>query len=402
MSGDYSATTTTWLSEASLKARKKLGQYMTPQALREQLLNQVELFPGIRVLDPSCGTGEFLRSILDRQPDAIVTGWDVDKNILKFAANLIPEADLVHRDSLCPYAGEPFDLIIGNPPYFQFKPASEIRHHFSQVISGRPNIFALFFQVAFECVKPSGEIAYVVPPSMNNGAYFSGLREYIQGMSSIKYLSVIEDAHKFEDAQTAVQLLVLKVGKKSNNFVFKREDRHANFRRIIFSTMANQLTELFASRKSLHQLGYEAITGQVVWNQRKSDLLMAESSESVPLIWAHNLVNGEVILKHDNPKKPQYIREPIALVGPAIVVNRIVGSVGSGSLRAGLVNSGTRFVGENHVNVIRKRIDDPKVSYSELLQLLLSPETAHRIKLVTGNTQVSATELNHLTPFDFE
>ena len=50
----------------------------------------------------------------------------------------------------------------------------------------------------------------------------------------------------------------------------------------------------------------------------------------------------------------------------------------------------------------RKRIDDPKVSYSELLKLLLSPETAHRIKLVTGNTQVSATELNHLTPFDFE
>ena len=87
MSSQYSATTTNWLSNASLEARKKLGQYMTPQALREQLLNQVELFPGIRVLDPSCGTGEFLRSILDRQPDAIVTGWDVDENIL-FAPTL--------------------------------------------------------------------------------------------------------------------------------------------------------------------------------------------------------------------------------------------------------------------------------------------------------------------------
>jgi adenine-specific DNA-methyltransferase len=402
MSSQYSATTANWLSDATLSARKKLGQYMTPKALREQLLDQVELFPGIRVLDPSCGTGEFLRGVLDRQPDAIVTGWDVDENILKFAANLVPEADLVQRDSLCPYAGEPFDLIIGNPPYFQFKPAKEIRQHFSQVISGRPNIFALFFQVAFQCIKPAGEIAYVVPPSMNNGAYFSGLREYIQGMSAIKYLSVIEDAHKFEDAQTAVQLLVLKVGDKSDHCVFKREDRNANFRRIIFSTMARELTDLFASRKSLYQLGYEAITGQVVWNQRQSDLWVTESNETVPLIWAHNLVNGEVILKQDNPKKPQYIREQVALVGPAIVVNRIVGSVGSGSLRAGLVNKGVRFVGENHVNVIRKRIDDPKVTYPELLQLLLSPETAHRIKLVTGNTQVSATELNHLTPFDFE
>ena len=400
MSSQFSPTTTNWLSDAPLSTRKKLGQYMTPKALREQLLDQVELFPGMRVLDPSCGTGEFLRSVLDRQPDAIVTGWDVDENILKFAANLVPEAELVHRDSLCPYAGEPFDLIIGNPPYFQFKPAVEIRKHFAQVISGRPNIFALFFQVAFQSIKPTGEIAYVVPPSMNNGAYFSGLREYIQGMSEIKYLSVIEDAHKFEDAQTAVQLLVLRVGGKSDHFVFERRDNAANFRRIIFSPMARELTDLFASRESLYQLGYEATTGQVVWNQRQSELSVAATDKTVPLIWAHNLVNGQVILKHDNPRKPQYIREQSALVGPAIVVNRIVGSVGSGTLRAGLVDTGFRFVGENHVNVIRKRIDNPKVGYSELLHLLLSPETGHRIKLVTGNTQVSATELNHLTPFD--
>ena len=400
MKSEYSEQTGHWLSEASKEKRKKLGQYMTPQALREQLIDQVTLFPGIRVLDPSCGTGEFLRSVLDREPSANVVGWDIDKDILEFAKILVPEAKLELRDSLVPYSDKPFDLVIGNPPYFQFKPAKEIRQHFSQVISGRPNIFAMFFQIAFDCVTKNGEIAYVIPPSMNNGAYFSGLREYIAGQSSITYLSIIEDAHKFVDAQTAVQLLVLKAGRQSSKYIFKREDKKANFRRIIFSTKASELEDLFRNRRSLYQLGYEAITGGIVWNQRKNDLRATKERGTTPLIWAHNLLNGEVVMKENQPKKPQYIRESKTLTGPAIIVNRIVGSVGASSLRAGLIEEGISFVGENHVNVIRARVKDTQVSFPELLELLLSPETAHRIKLVTGNTQISATELNHFTPFD--
>jgi adenine-specific DNA-methyltransferase len=402
MKSEYSEQTGLWLSEASKAKRKNLGQYMTPKALREQLIDQVTLFPGIRVLDPSCGTGEFLRSVLDREPSASVVGWDIDKDILEFAKRLVPEARLELRDSLAPYLDERFDLVIGNPPYFQFKPANEIRRHFSQVISGRPNIFALFFQVAFDCVTPTGEVAYVIPPSMNNGAYFSGLREFVVSHSSIKYLSIIEDAHKFEDAQTAVQLLVLKAGARSDKYIFKREDKKAAVRRIIFSTKASELEKLFQNRKSLYQLGYEAVTGEIVWNQRKNDLRSKLETGTVPLIWAHNLQNGSIELNESNPKKLQYIRESKSLIGPAIIVNRIVGSVGSSNLRAGLVTDGMNFVGENHVNVIRSRSNETLVSFKALLNLLLSPETAHRIRLVTGNTQISATELNHLTPFDYD
>jgi len=400
MENHLSAPTKIWLAETTIGHRKSLGQYMTPRALRSQLIDNVDLFPGIRVLDPSCGTGEFLKSILERQPDAVVTGWDIDPKILEFAGQLVPQATLELRNSLDPYLGEKFDLVIGNPPYFQYKPPVSVKRHFSQVISGRPNIFALFFQVAFECITEIGQIAYVIPPSMNNGAYFSSLREYVISQSSIKYLSVIEDAHKFDDAQTAVQLLVLQVGKNSKRNVFQTENRSANFKRLIFSANAERIAELFNGRMTLFEFGYQAITGSVVWNQHKDKLSDGPGEGLVPLIWAHNITDGKIILNSANKKKPQYVRTSNFLAGPAIIVNRIVGGVGSGELRVGLIEPNMKFVGENHVNVIRAHTKNPLICFESLLKKLRAPEISERIRLITGNTQISATELNHLIPLD--
>jgi hypothetical protein len=84
-----------------------------------------------------------------------------------------------------------------------------------------------------------------------------------------------------------------------------------------------------------------------------------------------------------------------ALEGPAIVVNRIVGSVGSGELRAGLIEAGRQFVGENHVNVILPT-KSAEISCEKLLTLLSGPQIAEQIRILTGNTQVSATELAYM------
>jgi adenine-specific DNA-methyltransferase len=423
--------------------RKVRGQYMTPRPVAEALLDRVRLAPGLRVLDPGVGTGELLRAALDREPGLSVTGWDVDETAIEAARRLVPEAVLEVRSALDPdiAEGSGFDLVLGNPPYFQLRLDRAERDRFAGVLSGRANIFALFFQIGLEQLKPGGTLAYIVPPSMNSGAYFEALREYLASRSEVVDLTILDGTGIFEGANTAIQLLVLKkhqsqpaVGRKTGagngnpthrGFVFRREVPEAGFRRVVFSPDPDRLAAEFGGRETLWELGLEATTGQVIWNENRDRLKDEPGPGRVPLIWSHSIGRDRLELEGSGPGKPgkpgfydtgNAGKAP--LTGPAIVVNRVVGAVGRGELRAALVPAGTAFLAENHVNVIRARrpsgasgsdnrhqgrkSDPPcrEVDWDRVLAALLAPGVAGRIQLLTGNTQISARELTHLLPLD--
>ena len=102
-------------------------------------------------------------------------------------------------------------------------------------------------------------------------------------------------------------------------------------------------------------------------------------------------------------------------IGPAIVVNRITGSVKSSKLRAALIPPKMKFIAENHVNVIfppskqkQIRINLGMKSASKKISLnlknivnqLSSIKKLKIIKNITGNTQISKTELENLFPIE--
>lgn len=397
---DFTGETMAWIAGADVTERKRLGQYMTPRRIRERLVDRVDLFPGMRVLDPGAGTGEFLATVRDREPRAELFGWDTDPGVLEVAKLNVPEANLERRSALDPHRSGPFDLVIGNPPYFQFRATADQKRRFAGVISGRPNIFALFFQVALESVRPGGQVAFVVPPSMNNGAYFEALRNFILERSRIEDLEILTGSGHFDGANTAAQLIVLRAGPSSGAFSFRRECTTSGFARTIFSPDPRSLEREFNGRRTLWELGFEAVTGTVVWNQHRDRLRDGPGPDRVRLIWAHNVQETGLDLDH-NRGRPRYLGGATALTGPAIVVNRVVGAVGRGSLRAGLVPDGMEFVAENHVNVIRRRKGaGPAAGWPDLLAALRAPATGERVRRLTGNTQVAATELTHLLPLD--
>lgn len=384
--------------------RSLIGQFLTPRILRDALIAQIPLTEGMRVLDPGVGTGEFLRSCSEKAAELALFGWDIDESVLDVARRLVPEANLTRRSALSDWDGEKFDVVIGNPPYFEMrKMAPELRKDFGEVISGRPNIFSLFFKVASEVLREGGYLAYVVPPSMNNGAYFEKLRQFIIGNFSIEYLEVFTNLFLFEDVQTAVQLIVLRKGQSSTKHLVDLASLSGSPRqRTIFSAEPSLFKAAFENRTSLFQLGYKASTGTVVWNTRKADLRQTASKDTVPLIWASNIGDQpEVFLVDDHPKRKQYIRNVEPMTGPAIVVNRITGSVGRGSLRCALIPSGMEFVAENHVNVIQERPGVATLTtWTELLNKLRRPEVTKHVQMLTGNTQISATELTNWIPLD--
>ena len=394
-----------WMAGVSVERRKRLGQYMTPAGLRGRLLDRCELFEGMRVLDPGVGTGEFLKSVSEREPRAELHGWDVDGELLEVASANAPDAHLAKRSALDVYDGEPFDLVIGNPPYFQFKPSQGIRERFAGVISGRVNIFALFFQAGLEVLRPGGQLAYVVPPSMNTGAYFERLRRHVLERSDIEFLEIHHDQKLFDGAQTPVQLIVLRRGDRAKTLDLAEVGKHVfvrdgfGFRRTIFAENPSELEAAFQGKKSLYELGYEAVTGTIVWNQHRSDLRHEATNGEVPLIWAHNIDNGK-LLSSENRRRPEFIdTEKPSMTGPAIVANRIIGAVGNSQMRCALVPKGDEFLAENHVNVIRLHARfEPIVDWRELLLRLKSLETSKSLNLVSHNTQISATEMTHLVP----
>lgn len=399
LSGQLSPETCAWIERTSTEERRRLGQYMTPRVLRDELLDQCDFRPGMRVLDPGVGTGEFLRAVAEREPGAELHGWDVDRGVLEVARTLVPEAQLTRRSALDPWAGSRFDLVVGNPPYFQFRASPAFRQRFAAVISGRPNIFALFFQIGIEVLRPGGQLAFVVPPSMNNGAYFDRLRETILKHCAIEYLSVHTANGLFPGAQTAVQILVLRRGAKDSGVhSFRRAQAEICFRRTVFAEDARSLKATFEGRKTLFELGYEAVTGSVVWNQHREKLRRKRSPDTVPLVWPHTIRKEfRIVRQHRRPAWIKAFRQP--LTGKAIVVNRITGSVGSGEVRCALIPAGTRFLAENHVNVIRRHGRfDARVGWTGLLTRLREEDMAKRVQMLTGNTQVSATELTHLLP----
>jgi len=331
--------------------------------------------------------------------------------------------------------------VIGNPPYFQVPVTPQLKARFGEVISGRANVFALFFKVGLDLLAPGGTLAFVVPPSMNSGAYFESLREHIVSRTEITDLTLLEGSGIFEGANTAAQLLVLtkyadpgsvrgphpersaRETTSRSPFVFERRDDEAGFRRVIFSGSPDDLEVGFSGRHTLWQLGYEAVTGTVVWNQHRQSLSSKMRPGAVPLIWSGDLRGGTLDLEpslnsrrsgaqesapvarrrdpgqESTEDKPGYITGRPALRGPALLVNRVVGSVGKGALRTGFVPHGTGFVAENHVNVIRPRPSAPQlIDWQELQSRLDQPGAGERLRLLTGNTQISATELTHLLP----
>ena len=405
---EFNPATIKYIKETSIQYRKSFGQYFTPKSIRELLFSKLpDVIKKPKILDPACGTGEFLITAKKYFKDPKLYGWEIDNNLVGISKKNVPETHLKCIDSLKDEQYNSFDYIIGNPPYYEFTPSEKIRNKFKTVINGRVNIFSLFVYQGLKWLKDGGYLAYVVPPSMNNGAYFSKLRKFIVDNSNIEYLHVLDDPKLFHGAQQTTMLLILKKGKNKGNYIFKKNGL------LIFSEEVKYLENAFKNKIALCDFGYEVKTGKIIWNENKN-LLTNDQRKGVLLIWAQNITSTGLNLFTNN-KKPQYIKKDNPNIGPAIVVNRITGSVKTAKLKAAIVPPGMKFFAENHVNVITppknivqrqlelsndKTIKKQSISLDEVAKQLSSQEKLKVIRNITGNTQISKTELERLFPID--
>ncbi|EKV56614.1 N-6 DNA methylase [Brachyspira hampsonii 30446] len=400
MQEEYTKESFDYLKNTDIEKRKKLGQYFTPKSIRDLLLKKLisisDKKDNVKILDPACGSGEFLLSCLEYFNNASLYGFEIDENLVSISKKLINNADIKCTDTLKTDTEKSikYDYVIGNPPYFEFKPDRETKKKYSDIISGRINIFSIFIKIGLELLEDGGYLAYVVPPSMNNGAFFSKLREYIINNSSVEYLHIVEGSDNFYMANQKVMLLILK---KTNNHKNKKYIFSKNSI-TIFTEDKTFLNNAYKNTVSLKDIGYAVKTGSIAWNKYKENLT-EDKNNSIPLIYSSNIVNGKIVIP--NKRKLQYIRnisKELIIKNNVIAVNRITGSHKNINIKSAIVKE-KEFVCENHVNVIYPLENYNKAYSLEYIYNALNEKNNIKVlSLITGNTQVSKTELERLLP----
>ena len=392
---EYTKESIDYLNNADLKKRKNLGQYFTPKSIRELLLSKLPKKDNAYILDPACGSGEFLLSCEKYFKNPNLNGFEIDKNLVDVASKLIKNSNIKNIDALNIDIKNKYDYVIGNPPYFEIRLNEKLKSKHFEIIKGRVNIFSLFIKIGLEALKDEGYLAYVVPPSMNNGAYFSKLREYIIKNASLEYLHIIDGADNFHSANQKVMLIILKKtnSKKSNKYIFEKNGI------TIFTEDKKFLNEVYKNTICLKEIGFGVKTGSIVWNEHK-EKLTNDKNNSTLLIWSSNIIDGKIIIPNTK-NKPQYIKnipKDLIIKSRVVVVNRITGSSKDINIKSAIVDE-KEFVCENHVNVIyMSKNANQNYSLEDILNSLRDEENIKVMRLIIGNTQVSKTELERLLP----
>ncbi|MBI3880398.1 MAG: N-6 DNA methylase [Verrucomicrobia bacterium] len=159
-----------------------VGQFFTPEIVTRAMLRLARYRPGLRVIDPSCGDGAFLRPIAGH-PE--VHGCECDPRYAAVVSPILRSKCFIHGDaltSLVPVWGT-FELVIGNPP-FSAQASLERRAEVLQgydLGAGRPSqcLEVLFLELFLKLAKPRGRIAIILPDGPLSNAPFSGVRAWL-------------------------------------------------------------------------------------------------------------------------------------------------------------------------------------------------------------------------------
>ncbi|MCU1371327.1 MAG: hypothetical protein JWO77_2521 [Ilumatobacteraceae bacterium] len=243
---------------AARGTRKRLGAYYTPADVVEGLLDlaldpliaaRASDGPGpvaaLRVLDPSCGTGNFLVAAAQRIAAALVRlgldpelaaaravrcvqGIELDPGTARVCraalraihpdggGRRIVRGDALLDDGLVP-AGA-FDLVVGNPPFLSQLASStarsrvdadRLRARFGSAVGPYTDPAAVFLLAALRSARPvGGTVALIEPVGVVSARDARGVRAAVRGEAALTALWIAEEPVFDADVEVCAPVLV--------------------------------------------------------------------------------------------------------------------------------------------------------------------------------------------------
>ena len=163
--------------------KKNSGSYYTPSDVAHALVRWVVRRPSDRLLDPSCGDGQFL------QHHKKSVGVEQSEGAALAAHERAPWA-LIHEGDFFSWAAntkERFECLAGNPPFIRYQRFSgdmragalDYCAKLGANFSGLTSSWAPFLVAAASLLKPGGRMAFVVPAEVGHAPYARPLLEYL-------------------------------------------------------------------------------------------------------------------------------------------------------------------------------------------------------------------------------
>lgn len=214
--------------------KSKRGSYYTPGKIIEDIRNDY-VSSNFKVLDPCCGTGQFLLTIGENinNPENLF-GVDIDYLATKIAkCNLIAKFPqktfkpniynlntLLDFNDLFSY-NLPFneiDLVATNPPWgvhFSKEALESLRIYYPQITSFES--FSYFILKGFDCLKKDGILSFILPESILNVKTHNDIRKFI--LKNFNVLKIEFLGRVFKNVFTNVIRLDLKKREIKNHFI---------------------------------------------------------------------------------------------------------------------------------------------------------------------------------------
>lgn len=230
---------------------KTLGSYYTPQYIARFFARYLQEhtppkeFREVRVVDPACGSGIFLRTVLELRCNPLdpisrgkvtesfdsVLGLDLDASACeatKLSLSLlhlvltdafpktlnIQARDAVEFAQANPKEHGTYGAVIANPPYIRWEALPDARQtlvveYLGELRRGKVDAYAAVLKVGLDLVRPGGFAMYVLPHTFLYSESTRKLREEIVCEFWIRLVADLSDIKVFGDVNSYTILLII-------------------------------------------------------------------------------------------------------------------------------------------------------------------------------------------------
>lgn len=242
-----------------LESRKKSGSERTPDEIIKYMLDIIGYDEAVSyaktIVDPACGTGTFVKQIIDRFIDGLyvnevtnrykekllehklIRAYDtkpsnvfvtkiviisslVKRNLIREMKDVLDMAiklPVYCRDFLC--VGDNSDYIIGNPPYIRLQNMSVeyrkfIKDNFVSA-TGRFDIFTCFLEKSDKLLNENGRMCLITSNKYLTANYGVGIRKYLSQTGHVRKLVDLYDT-KFFGAAVLPAIIMCENSKRDN------------------------------------------------------------------------------------------------------------------------------------------------------------------------------------------
>lgn len=231
--------------KAEITEQKLRGGYYTPKPITDFITKWGINSNKISVLEPSCGDGNFIESIIERLKKMNALNEEITENLqgIEFdpqeAAKTIARINelgisnrnnLIRNDDFFNYYNQifeenkKFDVVVGNPPFIRYQnfmeehriPAFEIMNTAGLSPNRLTNSWVPFLIASSLLLKDSGKLGMVIPAELFQVGYATQTREFLSTFYS-KITIITFKKLVFPDIQQEVILLLCEKSKEEHS-----------------------------------------------------------------------------------------------------------------------------------------------------------------------------------------